>query len=465
MSPVFVDECWRVTVNSHPCWEVSVTEKPCWEVEGKDMTIQNPDPIFDNDLDLSDKGVFNVYAVHIVMDEIYMAVEIRPPDDAETEVYYDAFGSATEQRADGKWVYHPPYKATQIVQVSDIVSGLLPHTIETDEHGYKFIVMDDIDINFDVYYKMDHGFRLLKGVLSDNFSSQTMYMDWVENSVEVAPSLVGTGCFLMGHENIGSTTPLIFKAKNDNIYSVDRTTLEMTPLSTSDINYMLNEEIALKPESTTRFNILTGEGEENAYPTNIFGRKNSVVFDVMQNEEQTIGFPIYDPADLPIFKNIKIALDLQYYWFQKATGGDFGGVGNTGLIVGVEASNPDKYYTTPIPYIPNPIPPVSYQLESDSLVGMTSTFNHIIDGFELAENTRMSSSMIKINVGTNFLISTGNEILYLASHYGSKSPYTAMTVYKVCDVTGTEDYCYWNGIVYVTTGTSKIKAYNTISML
>jgi len=461
----FVDECWRVTVNINPCWEVSVTEKPCWEVEGKDMTIQNPNPIFDNDLDLSKEGVFNIFAIHIVMDEIYMAVEMRSPDDPETQTYWDAYGSATEQRADGKWVYHPPYKATQIVEVSDIVSGLLPHTVETDEQGYKFIVMDDIDINFDVYYKMDHGFRLLKGVLSDDFSSQTMYMDWVENSVEVSPTLIGSGCFIMGHEDIDQTTPLVFKAKNDSLYSIDRTTLELTPLSTTGINYMLSPELALKPESTSRFNITTGTGEADAYPTNIFGRSNSFVFDVMQNENETLGFPIYDPADFNSLKNIKVALGLKYYWFQQAYDSGFGGVGNTGSILSTKPFNPDLYLLSSIPYVPNPIPPVSPYLASDVLLGMTPPDYRVTDGFELVGNVRMSTSMIKINAGSNFLISTGTEILYLVSHYPDKYPYSSMTIYKICDVTDVEDYCVWNGIVYVTTGTSQIKAYNTLSML
>ena len=235
----------------------------------------------------------------------------------------------------------------------------------------------------------------------------------------------------MAHESSGLTDYLYFNAMNGNSYRIDMLGFSIVPLSTSNLNYMLTKTIALKTESKTRFYVEEDYGEPNAYPTDFaLGSYKWTYLNVMQNDEITIGFPVFDGN---ILNYEQAVLQNLYYLIQdpESSGGSWGGVGNTGSIIGTAPYNPDKYFREPIPYppvIPYTLP--SYYGNYAVLVGMTPYTSYITDGFELVANGLMSDSIIRMNIGDDFIISTGGEILYLENNHGS---FVGITVHKIID--------------------------------
>lgn len=452
-SRVAPDECWKVTVSDR-----SHGDKACWTVSGKDRCIQAK-PQFENDFNTEETGIFKIFGIHIAHEHIYMAVEIRGYDDIPTETYYDAYGSATTQRADGKWVYYPPYPATQIVEVSDIVSGLLPHTVETNAFGFKYIVMDNMDINFDVYYKMDSGFVLMKGLLGASFVESKYYMDGIEAVWTLNDTLIGDGCILMGHEASGLNDPIVFKAKNGSCFSIDVDTLEPTPLSTTDLNYMLTSDLALKTDSLSRFKISTGTGEANAYPDFTPSPVINKYTSIMQNDIVTIGFPqISSETDGGY---IRIGQDLEYVFMDEASSGGWSGVGSVGNVVGTDPYNPNIYYSKDIPYPPTLPPAGSY--DTSVLMGLDPDRYFDVGGdYTIAYKEEPNPGRVRISAGGHFFAIMNTAVVWFESlHPLVFADNISMRAWNMHSSTGVTDFCYYEGQLFIANGTSTLVVRNT----
>ncbi len=295
------EQCWTLSTQSPdgsdvPCWDLtaklpSEKELACWGLSVADKCKQNPSPSFDKDIDMDEHGVLEIYAVHIAHEEIYMAVNMKAPDNEVEGTYTDEWGSATNPLGES-WAYYPSYKATEIVRVYDAF-GNLPYYEGVNEYGYKYIVMDDMDINFYVEYKMDHGYRIIRGVMASAFDVQRHYMLTIISSVDSTQELIGDGCLLMG-----KGTTVVFTGADSSCFRIDNewSQISLLPLATVGLNYMLTESVALKSSSTYGYDVVNDIGTDNIFHNDsdvwIFHYSN--VTGIMQSANDTVGFPFYE---------------------------------------------------------------------------------------------------------------------------------------------------------------------------
>ncbi len=453
------------------CWQIYSTQEECWQISGYCPKQTDPDfPI----RDLEEHRINKVFAIHISHNILFCAVEFDTPDNEMDDTYLDVWGGCNTQQEDGRWVYYPRYKAIEIVSVFDDI-GSLDHQVHIDSFGYRYITMDHQDIVFSVTYKMAHNFRIIRGTIGFDFAGGETYLDHIEESVEKSPDLIGEGCMLTQHESTTNYTDIvIFRGKDGSVFTMNPSDLVLTVTGTTDINYMLNLEYGMKAQSGTRFNFATDSGEADAYPLNIYNLENSFARSVMQNETQTIGFAEWNDSILN--EDVKLLQSLVYLWLHDPGEGTWTGTGQTGHVVAGNPANPDIYYTRNIPYIPNPIPPTNQDPEDDSLRGMRPSRDRLDDGHRIPTIAPMNDKMLRMCIGENFIIASTREgleeedpyqpaLLFLAHSPWQGTTNVTMHIYKVCDVEGLEDYCYFNNYIYVADGTSQIKSYSTFNML
>jgi len=499
-----VDECWQVSVeyldddgdiptSDIPCWQVSVDIASCWEVTGNDRCKQREDvPPFDRDIDMDKHDIFKVFAVHISHENIYMAVQMRDPDDPDELTYLDDWGSATKPYNDGsgvtRYVYHPTYKATEIVRVFDIF-GDLPYEEITNEFGYKSIVRPEKDINFSVIYRIDMGYRLIKGLFSTEWDIQGHYMMYIEKSTQFSTDLIGDGCLLMGKEVSTLTPTIVFTGKNKQSFKLIDVldVLDLESLSTEGLNYMLTDTIAMKHESSSYFKVDEDVGYGRMFsntsplmPDNIGAEK---IVGIMQNEHRTVGFTDRGSVDVEKWKyETSMMLDIVYSWYHNPPPSSWGGSGSTGSVVDGDAYSGQGFFTTSIYFVPTtPIDETGVTVcgirtmgtysfpicNYNTFYGMVSQFGYVAEGdyyfdrdeLPLENRVRIATDDWLLNEEDFFVITKNGVIHIMRSGY--LNGYPKYDLWKLGDDT-VMDFCYWHGVVIMADGTNVLKVRSVV---
>ncbi len=475
-------DCWQLTVtggetleeNKPVCWELHVSsevnngnERDCWSVSLSDNCSQPP-PIFDpTDIDMDKHGIFRVYAVHIQHSYIYMAVQMREPDDPNELTYLDEWASATEEVSDGQFIYRPTYKATEIVKVFDIF-GDLEYTEMEDEYGYKYITRPEYDINFNIIYRMDMGLRIVKGVFASEWAIKQHYMLAIESAMNnVSSDLIGDGCLLMGKEGTSFSDPIIFTAKNGNSYRLkdEFGEISLFKLGASNLNYMLTTEIALKHDSSTGYNVVEDIGTANLFHNYSDGLKEIYHVDkivgIMQSNEDTVGFiESSEPDKLGGLSQFWCDLYYQSRYKTCSDGGWTGG-GEVGSVVDAQPAEYIEWYSKSIMH-----PPIVEEYDTKlyecgyTFIGMIEKNPVEYDGdYTLDRYDLPDSQKKRIDFGDNFAVVLNNGLVFINKELEFLKPYSLWFLY---DKDTISDFCHYYGNILIADRTNIIKVRSVV---